>query len=133
MRAWLWKVFPPFEVKLTIEEISSFLNEHASLCRDLILRDAVALARHAEKTVYSIRIEGMKPDRLALLVITNVLGSHISSGQNHIYRGTLSVVGADMLKVWSAAVASLKERGYYSDAKAEEDMQWIRQQIKNAG
>ncbi|HEU0046659.1 MAG TPA: hypothetical protein VFQ43_03510, partial [Nitrososphaera sp.] len=75
MRAWLWKVFPPFEVKLTIEEISSFLNEHASLCRDLILRDAVALARHAEKTVYSIRIEGMKPDRLALLVITNVLGS----------------------------------------------------------
>lgn len=137
MRALLWKVFPPPEVKCTIEEIHAFMETYTEtsvpLCAPIILRDTVRLARDAEKTVYAIRIKGMKPDQLALVLISNVLARHISSGQNHTYRGALSMIGDDMLTLWSAAVAALKERGYCSDAEAEEDMRWIREQIQNAG
>lgn len=127
MRKMLWKLFPPFEVKLTIEEIKSFLGAHAFLSQSIIEPVAVALAKDAERTIYSIRIDGMKPDRLALLLITNVIGEQLACGQHHVYRGTLSMIGRDMLKVWTTAVSTLKERGYYTEAEAEEDIKWIKE------
>ncbi len=83
--------------------------------------------------MYSIRIDGMKPDHLALMLIANVIGDELSTGSYHVYRGVLGAVGNDMLKLWNATISALKERGYYSDAEVEEDMRWIREQISNAG
>jgi hypothetical protein len=129
----VWKIFPPYEVKVTLAEIDDFLNENASLCKDVVRCEARSLAKVAEKTVHSIRIDHLKPDQLALILITKVLGRHLSSGWYHVYRGVLSMVGSDMLKVWSAAVARLKDQGYYSSEEADEDMRWIREQIKGVG
>ncbi|HMH19209.1 MAG TPA: hypothetical protein VK572_13800 [Burkholderiales bacterium] len=50
----VWKIIPPFEVKVTREEISAFLVEHASLSKQIIMRDALALIKNAEKTVFDI-------------------------------------------------------------------------------
>ncbi len=74
--------------------------------------EAITLARSAEQTVYSIRIDGMKPDQLALILICNVLGRYLSCGQHHTYRGVLSTIGHDMLELWAKAIATLRERGY---------------------
>lgn len=126
-----WKVFPPYEVRLTIEEIRSFLD--GAMCRPLVEPLAIALAKNAKRTIYSIRIDGMKPDRLALLLITNVIGEQISSGSHHTNRGNLSIIGSDLLRTWSAAVSRLKERGYYTDDEAKEDMRWIEEKIAGAG
>jgi len=129
----LSKIFPPYEVKVTLGEVDAFLNQHAFLCKDVVRSEVASLAKVADKTVHSIRIDHMKPDHLALVLITNVLGRHLSSGQHHTYRGVLGMVGSDMLKVWSAAISRLKERGYYSADEADQDMQWIRDQVKAVG
>lgn len=133
MQKLIWKWFPPYEVKLTKIEINTFLKSHGSLCVDLVLQEAMALANDAEKTVYSIRIDHMKPDHLALLIITNVAGRQLSGGWHHTYRGVLSMVGKDLLAVWTAAVMELKKRGYYSEAEVDEDMKWIHNQISQVG
>jgi len=41
----VWKIIPPFEVKVTAEKISAFLIEHASLSEKIIMRDVLALVK----------------------------------------------------------------------------------------
>jgi hypothetical protein len=132
MRRLLWKVFPPYEVKLTLEEVRAFLAQ-AESCREVVEPRVISLVKDAEKTVYSVRIERMKPDQLALLLVTNVLGKEIGSGQHHTYRGVLSMVGKDMLKSWHAAQQTMLARGYCTEAEVDEDNRWIQEQIKGAG
>lgn len=129
----IWKYFPPFEVKVTVKEIHAFLETKEWFCQDIITQQVVSLAKDAEKTVYSIRNDRMKPDQLGLLLILNVLGRHLSSGQYHIYRGVLNAVGTDMLSMWTAVVQAMEDRGYYDNAKTKEDMKWIRDGIKKVG
>ncbi len=129
----LSKLFKPAEVKNTASEIDAFLNQHASLCSAIIRTESTRLANIKEKTVQSIRNDGLKPDQLALILITNVLGHQLSSGQYHVHRGVLNAIGADMLKLWSAAVSTMQQRGYYSSEEAQEDMRWIQSEIKNVG
>ncbi len=133
MRKMLWKIFPPYEVKLTVEEAKVFLGQTAEICRSIVEPEIVALAKDADKTVYSVRIDRMKPDHLALLLITNVVGRHIGSGAHHTYRGVLSMKGQDMLKVWHSAQKAMMERGYATEAEVAEDNQWIQEQIKGVG
>lgn len=133
MRKLFCKLFPPYEVKLTIQEAESFIEQAADLSRNIIKQEVVTLARNADKTIYSIRIDRMKPDQLALLLITNVIGRHLGSGDHHTYRGVLNMVGQDMLKVWHSTQKAMLNKGYVSEQEVNEDNQWIREQIKNAG
>jgi len=71
----------------------------------------------------------MKPDHLALLLITNVTGEHLSLGNYHVYRGILNALGNDMLSVFTRAVDAMLRRGYHSKDDAEEDLKWVHQQI----
>lgn len=128
-----WKVFPPLEVKATTEEIIAFLSGYAGEYRRILEKNAIALANDAEKTIYSIRIEHMQPDHLALLLISNVTGQHLSMGNYHIYRGVLSDVGHEILAVFTRAVKTMAERGYHSPEEAEQDLAWVRKQIASAG
>jgi len=123
----------PAEVQDTVAEIDAFLEQHASICRDLIRGEAVTLANDASKTVYSLRTDGLKTDQLALILITNVLGRHLTSGEHHTYRGVLGAIGNDMLELWTSAVSAMQDRGYYSPEEAQEDMRWIQSEIKNVG
>ncbi|MFI4920712.1 MAG: hypothetical protein ACHQAZ_03620 [Gammaproteobacteria bacterium] len=133
MQTLIWKLFPPYEVKLTIEAAKTFLSQTAKLPHDLILPEVIALARDAPKTVYSVRIDRMRPDHLALLLTTNVLGRYIGSGHYHTYRGVLNVTGQDMLKIWYEAQTAMLEGGYISEKEMAKDNQWIKQQINIAG
>lgn len=133
MKNLLWKVFPPYEVKLTQQALKSFLDQAAGISRSAIEPELAFLAKDAEKTVYSIRIDNMKPEQLALLLVTNVIGRHIGSGRYHTYRGVLNSVGSDMHKLWNSAQQIMVERGYSTEAEATEDNLWIQKQIKNAG
>ncbi|OBX37015.1 hypothetical protein A8U91_01363 [Halomonas elongata] len=63
--AFFWRLFPPLEVRLTLEAMKEFMNE-ASLCRSVVEPKVAALVKDTEKTVYSVRIDRMKPDHLAI-------------------------------------------------------------------
>lgn len=128
------RFFPPYEVSFTEDAARDFLARNAFLSQSLITNEVLSVIKtEADKTVYSIRIDGLKPEHLALVIITNVVSRHLASGTHHIYRGVLSAMGQDLLKVWNAAVKEMLERGFCSEAEAREDLDWIKQQIKEMG
>ncbi|MDO8374625.1 MAG: hypothetical protein Q7T39_22070 [Polaromonas sp.] len=132
MQKLIWKLLPPYEVRLTREEVRAFLS-NVGACRSIVERKVLGLASDAEKTVCSIRIDRMKPDQLALILITNVVGAELGSGTHHVYRGVLGAIGRDMQSLWTAAQTALLQRGYCDALEVEKDNAWLRDQIKAAG
>jgi len=133
LRKLLWKLFTPYEVELTVEAVQEFLIQHAGLCKDIVEPAVMSLAREAEKTVYSIRINNMKPEQLALILITNVVGNYLGSGRYHTYRAVLGMVGSDMFKLWNVAQNVMLKSGYCTEAEIAEDNAWLRKQVQQAG
>ena len=133
MRKLFWKLFPPYEVKLTIEEVKAILDQSAGPSKSILESAVVSIAKDAEKTIYSVRIDGIKPDELALLLITNVIGRHLSSGQHHTYRGVLNMTGKDMLRVWHTAQKAMLERKFVTESEVEKDNHWVMEQVKSVG
>lgn len=132
MRKLLWKFFPPYEVRLTLAEIEQLFAE-GHICTNIVKSKAIALAKDADRTVYSIRIDHMKPDQLALILVSNVVGRELQCGNHHIYRGVVSMVGNDMKLVWHKVQSELLRRGYCNEAEVAQDNEWLHKQIKEAG
>ena len=130
-----WIIFPPLEVKATIAEIESFFRAYGFSMGAGFVEGYIkaGVKEHVEETVYSIRIEHKKPEYLALLSITKVIGMLLISGNYHVYRGTLDPIGEDMFKMWKRAVKLLKKRGYCTDKEAKKDKEWIKEQIADMG
>ena len=133
MRKLFWKLFPPYEVKLTIEEVKAILDQSAGPSKSILESEVVSIAKDAEKTIYSVRIDGIKPDELALLLITNVIGRHLSSGQHHTYRGGLNMTGKDMQRVWHTEQKAMLERKFVTESEVEKDNHWVMEQVKSVG
>ncbi|HSP30441.1 MAG TPA: hypothetical protein VLO13_00245 [Halomonas sp.] len=133
MRKLFWKLFPPYEVKLTIEEVKAYLDQSAGPSKCILEPEVVSIAKDAEKTIYSVRCDRMKPDELALLLIINVIGRHLRSGQHHTYRGVLNLTGKDMLRVWHTAQKAMLERGFVTESEVVKDNHWVMEQVKSAG
>ena len=127
------KAQTPLEVTQTREEIISFLNNNENFATDLIKKEAFVYADMAKQTVHSIQIDKMKPDELALILITNVIATAIPSGHYHTYRGILNQQGGDMEKIWNLAVNELYEKGYYTKEKVDEDLDWLAKEIRLVG
>lgn len=129
----LWaRLFPPYEVRLTTAEVKNFLKD-TSLCRDIIESKVLLELNDVERVLYSIRIDHVKPDNLALMLITNVVGRELGSGTHHIYRGVLSMNGQCMKGIWNSAQKELLQRGYCDQAEVDKDNAWLQKQIEGAG
>lgn len=129
----IWKILPPVEVTATKALAKAFLKQHAGMSEGELRAGVMRLLSDAEKTIYSIRCDKMVPVHLALLLISNVAGDSLQSGQHHFYRGALGIVGQDMLKVFRLAVKTMEEKGYHSEEESRKDYEWIRKQIAEAG
>lgn len=129
----IWKLFPPYEVRATIAEVRAFFDAHLFLSRDLVESGVRTLLRDVPRAIHTVRIDGVKPQHLALMLISNVLANELPSGQHHIYRGALGISGNDMLSMWITTIEEMRKNGCYTDAQAEKDMKWMQDQIKEVG
>ena len=128
----IWKLFSPPEVKSALEAIDQCLAD-AGVCRPIVLRDARAVASCAEMVVQRVRVERMRPDELALVILSNRLAEHLCSGTYHVHRGVLNIVGIDMRSLHSRVLEIMVSRGYLSEAAAKEDLALVRKEIKEVG
>ena len=127
------KIETPHEVKQTRDEIIDFLNNNDNLATDIIKKEALKYANMKDRTVASIRDDGAKVDELAFILITNAIAKEIQTGDYHIYRGVLGMVGFDMKVIWDLTIDELYERGYYTKEKADEDLEWLAKEISIVG
>lgn len=133
-RELLWKIFPPYEVTVTLRAARRLMAEGGSLFTRSGIEPAVfALIKNAERTVHSIRIDGKKPDELAIILITNVIFEHLRSGNHHIYRGALSLNGSELMNLWNRTQAAAIERGYSTAEEARSRTQQLLEQIQSVG
>ncbi|MHB1793367.1 MAG: hypothetical protein ACYCPO_00230 [Acidobacteriaceae bacterium] len=131
--ALFYRIFKPFEVRMTCNDIEAFLRADNGLCLDVVRREALILANNTDKVLYSIRIDHMKPDQLALTLIYNVLTKQLQSGWQHIYRGVLSMIGQDMLRLWHLTAKELVKRGYSTEAECNTEAAGLMNDIRSAG
>jgi hypothetical protein len=127
------RLFPPYEVRVTCRDIRAFLAADNGLCIEQIQKEALKLAEDTDKVLYSIRIDRMKPDQLALILIFNVLTSNLQSGWNHTYRGVLTVMGQDMLRLWHLTAKEMVRRGYSTTEEYTVDAEGLRDAIRSVG
>ncbi len=128
-----WRLFPPRETSATAAHVYKFLDRHAGISRAVIDRRIATDLANAELMIYAIRDKGSKPSQFALLLIRNALEEQLSSGAFHIYRGTLSQVGIDLLRTLREVVSDLKSQGEMADVDEDDYFKFIREQIQLAG
>lgn len=127
------RLIPPHEVKVTCRDIGAFLQADNGLCIDQIRKEAIILAKDTDKVLYSIQIDGLKPDQLALILIFNVLTRNLESGCYHGYRGVLTGIGQDMLRLWHVTEKEMIKRGYSTKDQYEIDTEGLMESIRSVG
>ena len=121
------------EVKWVCEEIEFFFDSYNFMATDVIRKESIRQAKDTNKTKYSIRVDRKKPKEIALLIISNISFNRLASGHGYIYRGVLSIIGRECLKVFNAAVGASEALGFISQQEAKEDMRNLSEQIKKNG
>lgn len=121
-KAILHKIFPPPEVRDTINHIKEFLKQNASFSREVVQFKAIRLARQTEKTVNFISKQYHHPEHLALLLITNVISNEIVHKK---YKKGQKIMARDMLRLWDIATEQMRDKQYYSSLEYRKDCEWI--------
>jgi hypothetical protein len=134
LRSNLGKSAKSNEVKAVLAEIDAIEKEEGTRGLRQIKGLVVELVvGEADKTINSIRNDDLSPRTLAFLLILNVLGEELTSGQYHIYRGVLSTGGKMLLGLWVYAVEQQKQSGFYNEQEARKELKWIMDEIKLVG
>lgn len=123
----------PAEVQQCLEELKILEPKLDNTSFPLIKPQITKLIKDKEKTIYSVRESKMSPRHLVLLLISNVSGEYLATGQYHIYRGRLSMEGQELLKLFNYAISEMEKNGFQSKEETEKDRIWIREQINSVG
>ena len=129
----LWRLFPPYEVRVTRIDLNTLLSADQGLCTEQVRREALLLTKDIDRVLYSIRIDRMKPDQLALILIHNVLTRHLENGWHHVYRGALDLIGNDMLRLWNLTGKEMVKRGYQTEDEYATDASELKKAIREIG
>lgn len=121
------------EVRWIKESIYEFFDRHEFIVEQQALSEALKYASNSDKAKYSIRVDLMKPEQVALIIIRNIAFNNVSSGLNHVYRGVLSIAGKDYEKMFLCAVKDSVRLGFYTNEDANADVAEMRLAIKNVG
>jgi len=128
-----WRLVPPREVSAIKSQVQVVLDKHAGTSRTVLERQIAMKIADVELMIYSVREKGWTPTNIAMMVTRNALEGLISSGQHHVYRGTLSGVGTDLLKTLKGVVSDMQTAGEMADVDMDDYFKSIHEQIQSAG
>jgi len=130
-------LFPPLEVKAVEYEIKSILNNLQDVNEisktDIKHTASSLMTENTDNIVSQMEDDGAKTNEMALRVISDAIIDNILSGHYHFYRGTLDIIGQDMMKVWEFCLKELRKKGYITDKIYKEKKEWLQNQINRMG
>lgn len=135
----MFGLFAPPEVKESLLALDRQLADHDGKVNPVwgassIVRTRVKEALNDQKlTVNSIRDDGLLPSTLVWLLISNVVDGELCCGRHHVYRGTLSGSGTELLSLWHRACRELTAAGYQTQSQGEADTLRLGKMIKEVG
>ena len=99
-----------------------------------LVKDAIRdQLKDRDRTRASIEEDGLSPDGLIYLLISNVANAQLCSGQHHIYRGVLSMSGQELLAAFTKASEMMVQCGVHSQEDHERDMRSLKKEVSEVG
>lgn len=128
----VWDFFRCSEVRWIRAAISDFFSRN-HLTEDALVRLCLKAGSNADKAKYSIRVDGLKPQQIALIIIGNVAFSELVSGTHHVYRGVLSQVGKEYMRIFRQAGVESVNLGFDTKENVERDIEELQDIINRIG
>lgn len=97
------------------------------------VRDLTAARSSRDAVVASIREAGNSPRQVVLFALVELIKRRLATGEYHIYRGVLSLEGAEMRRAFGIAVAELLGSGFADEEGAREQLELLSQIVAAAG
>ena len=119
------------EAERAREEIES--SPEGMLIPPELMEEVRKQLKDGERTVHTIRVDGVSPRNLAWLLISNISGELIACGGHHVYRGVLSMTGTALRAAYLCAIEELQKGGYQGAADAAKDREWLEAECAEAG
>lgn len=95
--------------------------------------EVLELLRDVEKTTYSINEDKIDPRSLVYLLIHSVTLKALCTGDNHVYRGVLSMRGNLLLQAYEAASQKMTEGGLQDENEHKKGLAALKQEISEIG
>lgn len=105
----MFGIFGSKHVKEAIKAVQDIQNQNSDILASghVAQRVITTLKNSKDKTEASITQDGLSYKGLAYLVMSNVIFQELSSGQHHIYRGSLNMTGQNMRQLWNRISSEL--------------------------
>lgn len=137
MRAFLYRVFPPKEVReclTALKTLDALFGDvlfwsHVRARVQFLIRDyecRAAMLRSLNETKLTHRI-------LVLHLIGRVSFDWLSSGQYHVYRGVLGIEGRDFRLICDMVTKEMEQLGYLSSEEAKGHLLNVVHAIQDVG
>jgi hypothetical protein len=125
--------FTPREVKWTRSAFEALRSADPDLTDPAFVKLVRLRIDDKERTKSTIIDGGLSPEAVAVLIITNVAWDWIISGQLHAYRGTLSMRGKIILRVFDRYSDRLVGHGIKRPEESTEEKKVLRSEIGQLG
>lgn len=133
-RGWNWNdLLVCSEVKWIRAAIRDFFDSNDYLIKNQALKECLRAGSDSDKAKYSIRVDRMKPEQVALIIIRNVAQNKLVYGDHHVYRGVLSITGKEYKKIFYDAVTLYAKLGFGNEAEAKQELSEITKAISEVG
>lgn len=128
-------IFKPDEIQSVLNILDEAERDFNSSAFHLISNHIKgAISEFPDKIVAMVK--GSKsPRQTVYIMIANVAGDEVESGEHHMYRGVLNPLGYgyELLSIYYLALDELVKMGYISEKEAEENKLGIQKNIKSVG
>ena len=121
------------EIKWIRDAIRDFFDSNDFLVSKEFVSECLRVASDSDKAKYSIRVDGMKPEQVALIIIRNVANTKLIYGDHHVYRGVLSIAGREYKRVFYGAVRLYAQLGFGTKDEAMRELSDINKAISEVG
>ena len=129
----IFDYFRSREVKWIRREVYSFFRRNKLMLHQNVLRACLKHSNNVEKAKYSINVEHMKPEHIALMIISNHAFDQIMYRDVYVYRGLLNFIGNQYKKLYISAVKEMESLGFISKEGSEKDVTEINITISRNG
>lgn len=121
------------EVKWIRKEVYYFFSRNKYTLPADVLRLCLKDSNNADRAKYSVHVEHMNPQHIALIIIRNHAFNQLAYGDMYVHRGVLTFVGNEYKKLFITAVGNMESLGFVSKEDTNQDIAELRHLIKNCG
>ena len=123
----------PAEIKICLGELDLIERQFDLLKGHPLWENVRKLLQDTDNILATINNLQCTPRDTVLLLLSKETGYLLGSGQYHVYRGLLSMIGNRVLELYTFCLAEMLKSGFFSEQEAKTDREWVQKEINEMG